>query len=212
MARLVTVAYLQPPFTTLPRSRIPAPARSATPVSATNRTVVFPDVSGHHHHLASTLVITNSYLTIAGQSAPGAGITVAGYMTSVTNAHDIIIRDVRFRRGSADDSLQFLAVSNTIADHVSAEWTSDNLVSVLASTNVTLQWSILAQSLYTPTNPTAMGSLLRSGSGNLSFNHNLYADKLLTAAPGALGDNLSLDFAQQQWFTTGAPPPWILCQ
>ncbi|HWY32950.1 MAG TPA: hypothetical protein VNX46_19445, partial [Candidatus Acidoferrum sp.] len=168
-------------------------------VSTTNRTVVF-DVCGIIN-LASPLIITNSYLTIAGQSAPGVGITVAGNMTSVTNAHDIIIRDVRFRRGAADDSLQFLAVSNSIADHVSAEWTSDNLVSVLASTNITLQWSIMAQSLYTPTNPTAMGSLLRYGSGNLSFNHNLYADNY-NGSP-RLGDNLSLDFVNNVVYDWG---------
>ena len=54
------------------------------------------DISGIIN-LSSPLVITNSYLTIAGQTAPGGGITVAGNMTAVTNAHDVIIRDVRFR-------------------------------------------------------------------------------------------------------------------
>ena len=64
-------------------------------VNATNRTVVF-DLSGTIG-LLSPLVITNSYLTIAGQTAPGGGVTVAGSVTTVTNAHDVIIRDVRFR-------------------------------------------------------------------------------------------------------------------
>ena len=57
-------------------------------VSSTNRTVVF-DISGTIW-LQSRLVITNSFLTLAGQTAPGDGITVAGWETSVTNAHDII--------------------------------------------------------------------------------------------------------------------------
>jgi len=68
-------------------------------VSSTNRTVVF-DVSGTIY-LQSQLVITNSYLTLAGQTAPGDGITVAGWETSVTNAHDVIIRYLRFRPGNA---------------------------------------------------------------------------------------------------------------
>ena len=74
----------------------PSTLRAA--VGATNRTVVF-DVSGVIG-LLSPLVITNSYLTIAGQTAPGGGITVAGQMTVVTNAHDVIIRDVGFRLSS----------------------------------------------------------------------------------------------------------------
>ncbi len=64
-------------------------------VTTTNRTVVF-DVSGYIN-LLTPPIITNSYLTIAGQTAPGGGITVAGSVTTVTNAHDVIIRDVRFR-------------------------------------------------------------------------------------------------------------------
>ena len=64
-------------------------------VGATNRTVVF-DLSGTIV-LLSPLVITNSFLTIAGQTAPGDGITVAGNLTTVQSAHDVIIRDVRFR-------------------------------------------------------------------------------------------------------------------
>ena len=59
------------------------------------RTIVF-DVSGTIN-LLSPLVITNSYLTIAGQTAPGGGITVAGNLTTVQSAHDVVIRYVRFR-------------------------------------------------------------------------------------------------------------------
>jgi subtilisin-like proprotein convertase family protein len=77
-------------------------------VSTTNRTVVF-DVSGTIF-LQSRLVITNSYLTLAGQTAPGDGITVAGGETSVTNAHDVIIRYLRFRPG--DISSELTAWSN----------------------------------------------------------------------------------------------------
>ncbi len=63
-------------------------------ISASNRTVVF-DIAGSIY-LNSSLVITNSNLTIAGQTSPG-GITVVGQMTSVQSVHDVVIRDVRFR-------------------------------------------------------------------------------------------------------------------
>jgi subtilisin-like proprotein convertase family protein len=163
------------------------------------RTIVF-DVSGTIN-LLSPLVITNSYLTIAGQSAQCGGITVAGQMTTVQSAHDVVIRDLRFRRGRADDSLQFTNVANVIADHVSAEWTSDNLISVLNSSNVTVQWSILADSLYITNNPPPTGSLLRYGGGALSFHHNLYADNY--GGNPYLQDNLSLDFVNNVIYNWG---------
>ena len=58
------------------------------------RTIVF-GVSGTIE-LLSPLVITNSFLTIAGQTSPN-GITVAGDLTTVQSAHDVVIRYVRFR-------------------------------------------------------------------------------------------------------------------
>jgi subtilisin-like proprotein convertase family protein len=336
-------------------------------VSVAHRTVVF-DLSGTIN-LASPLVITNSWLTIAGQTAPGGGITVAGDMTTVQSAHDVVIRDVRFRparlqpgevgwsngfetinnssftvyagsyfadgwlveSGSVDDmltgdfgstayqgkfyidmngdgpgvistnittvpgvsytlgfayapnpdhggvavhvgvvvngtplavvspvyanswvslnwqttslvftatsslthlafmstntsgasgvlldavsltrnlatndagdSLQFTNSFNVMADHISTSWSTNNLVSVLNSTNVTVQWSIMADSLYDTNNPHGFGSRLRYGSGALSFHHNLYADNY--SDNPRQGDNLTLDFVNNVIYNWG---------
>ena len=176
----------------------PGTLRAAVNTAVTNRTVVF-DVSGTIN-LTNVLVITNSYLTIAGQTAPGGGITVAGQMTMVQSAHDVIIRDVRFRRGTTDDSLQLTNVVNVIADHVSTEW-SDTAMSTLNSSNVTVQWSIIADTLYTNSTPAPLGSSLRYGGGALSFNHNLYADNF--GGNPRLGDNLSLDFVNNVIYNWG---------
>jgi hypothetical protein len=329
-----------------------------------NRTVVF-DLSGTIN-LASPLVITNSYLTIAGQTAPGGGITVAGDMTTVQSAHDVVIRDVRFRPGEAvvvvwsngfettsnasftafagsyfaggwlvesgsidelmtgtfsstpyqgafyidingngpgvistnvttvsgasytlkfaytpnpghliavqagvvvngiplavvspvnanswaslnwqttslvftatsslthlafmstntpgasgvlldavsltrnlatndaGDSLQFTNSFNVMADHISTSWSTNNLVSVLNSTNVTVQWSIMADSLYDTNNPHGFGSRLRYGAGALTFHHNLYADNY--SDNPRQGDNLTLDFVNNVIYNWG---------
>jgi subtilisin-like proprotein convertase family protein len=327
-------------------------------VSSTNRTIVF-DVSGTIN-LASRLVITNSYLTIAGQTAPGGGITVAGGETSVTNAHDVIIRYVRFRPGGtaaattvwfngfeavhtgyylpvagdyfangwlvdygsvdwlptgtfgstayegsnyidldgngpggistniptitgvtytlgfaytknpgagaydpqvqilingsplatltanisnvfsnlkwsttsymftatsastalavhsldpsgasgvlldafslttnaaasagSGDALRFVNVSNVIADHVTATWATAHDTAAFNSVNLTMQWSLISDSLFSAGTPNG-GTLLRFGDGALTFHHNLYADNY--AASPHLADNLSLDF------------------
>jgi subtilisin-like proprotein convertase family protein len=176
----------------------PGTLRSAVTTAVTNRTVIF-DVSGTIT-LATPLVITNSYLTIAGQTAPGGGITVAGQMTTVQSAHDVVIRDVRFRRGAIDDSLQLTNVANVIADHVSTEW-SDTVMSVMNSSNVTVQWSIIADSLLVTNKPAPTGSLLRYGNGTLSFNHNLYANHY-SGSP-QIGDNLTVDFVDNVIYNWG---------
>ena len=56
--------------------------------------------------------------------------------------------------GSPGDSLRFTNVANVIADHISASWSTNNLLSALNSSNVTVQWSIMSDSLYNPTNPS----------------------------------------------------------
>ena len=171
------------------------------------RTIVF-DVSGTIL-LQSPLVITNSYLTIAGQTAPGGGITVAGDMTTVQSAHDVVIRYVRFRPGyltpgndpAPVDSLQFTNVSDAVADHISASWSTNEIISSLNSSNVTVQWSMIADSLNNTNAPHGYGSVLRYGNGALSFHHNLYADNY-NASP-RLGDNLQLDFVNNVIYDWG---------
>src|SRR5205823_3262621 len=73
----------------------------------------------------------------------------------------------------------------------------------LNSTNLTVQSSVLADSLHT-TATNGYGSLLRYGHGDLTFHHNLYADNY--DFNPRLGDNLSLDFVNNvvyNWGTNG---------
>ena len=59
------------------------------------RIVVF-EVSGV---IRGNIRITKPYITIAGQTAPGAGITVEGVISSYDyGVHDVIIRQLRVRR------------------------------------------------------------------------------------------------------------------
>src|ERR1039458_6741933 len=59
----------------------------------------------------------------------------------------------------------------------------------------------MSNSLYNTNNPHGFGSLLRYGSGALSFNHNLYADNY--SANPYLDDNLSLDFVNNVIYNWG---------
>ncbi len=187
-----------------------------------SRTIVF-DVSGTIN-LYSPLKITNPYFTVAGQTAPGDGITLQGLTFSaetipgaVDNAHDEILRYVRSRPGDIyaqyykSDSFHFLGATNSIADHLSASWSIDSVLSTMLSTNITVQWSMIAQPLNHSTYSTNSnasfqahgdGSLIRYGYGPVSYLHNLYADNF--SQNPRVGDNLRLDFVNNVVCNWGA--------
>jgi autotransporter-associated beta strand protein len=141
-------------------------------------TIVF-DVGGTIR-LQSTLFINNSNLTIAGQTAPGMGIEVVGNSVSISGSNEVV-RYMRFRAGdseaSAQDSLSVSGGSNVIVDHVSASWGMDESLSVTLANNVSVQNSIIAETL----NPNGHsdGSLVRGNvsattPGGYTFSHNLW--------------------------------------
>ncbi|MGM7722759.1 Ig-like domain-containing protein [Metabacillus sp. Hm71] len=120
-------------------------------VSQGNRTIVFR-VSGTIH-LKQQLKIEQKNLTIAGQTAPGDGITVAGFGTDISGSENIIIRYMRFRPGSANletepDAFGGRDVKNAMIDHISTSWSVDETLSFYRNENTTLQWSIISESLY----------------------------------------------------------------
>src|SRR6187455_1703226 len=51
--------------------------------------------------LRSPVDIRAPYITIAGQSAPGDGVCIAGESVLI-NTHDVVIRFIRFRRGATE--------------------------------------------------------------------------------------------------------------
>jgi hypothetical protein len=153
------------------------------------RTVVF-NVAGIIK-LKTPLIIRAPYITIAGQSAPGDGVCVAGESVWI-NTHDVIIRFMRFRRGETwvgrrDDAIGGNPVGNIMIDHVSASWGLDENMSMyrhmyndstgkteekLGTVNITIQNSIFSEALDTWNH--AFGSTL--GGENCTFMRNLWAD------------------------------------
>ncbi len=146
------------------------------------RTVVF-DVSGTIQ-LTSELSITNPYITIAGQTAPGDGICVAGETLSL-DTHDIIVRYLRVRRGNTsreDDALgSDRTTGNIVVDHCSVSWGLDENLSIYRykdalghvspTENVTIQWCISSEAL-DPCNH-AFGATW--GGDHCNYHHNLFA-------------------------------------
>lgn len=112
------------------------------------RTVVFT-VSGTIV-LEKPLSIKNSYLTIAGQTAPGEGICIRKYPINI-DANHVIIRYIRVRMGDESgsdyDAVSSRYVKHIILDHISASWSVDECVSVYHCDSITVQWCIISESL-----------------------------------------------------------------
>jgi hypothetical protein len=141
-------------------------------------------------HLKSPVEIRAPYITIAGQTAPGDGVCIAGESVWI-NTHDVVIRYMRFRRGATevtrrDDALGGNGVGNIIIDHVSASWGLDENMSMyrhvydqgdgskpekLPTVNITIQNSIFSEALDTYNH--SFGSTI--GGLNSTFMRNLWA-------------------------------------
>ena len=125
-------------------------------VSQPNRIVVF-DVAGVIR--INSRLIFSSNLYVAGQTAPGEGVTVYGDGTSFSGADNIIVRYMRFRMGTVGtndkDAAGIANGQNMIFDHCSFSWGQDENFSInwdnkgTAPQNITLMNSIVGQGLMT---------------------------------------------------------------
>ena len=155
------------------------------------RVVIFK-VSGTIQ-LKKSLVVRKGRITIAGQTAPGGGITLRDHVFEI-DADDVVVRYIRSRLGAEsqtqDDAIWVSGGHRIILDHVSASWSVDESLSVSANYkepgqgyyDVTVQWSIIADSLRRAGHVKGdhgYGSLVRGGRGSrASFHHNLWANHI----------------------------------
>lgn len=175
------------------------------------RTIVF-NVAGIIR-LQTPLIIRAPYITIAGQTAPGDGVCVAGESVWI-NTHDVIIRYMRFRRGETnvgrrDDAIGGNPIGNIMIDHVSASWGLDENMSMyrhmyndstgaieqkLGTVNITIQNSIFSECLDTYNH--SFGSTL--GGENCTFMRNMWANN--TGRNPSVGWNGTFNFVNNVVF------------
>jgi hypothetical protein len=141
-------------------------------VSAPGRTVVF-DVSGVIKITDRIQVASN--ITIAGQSAPGEGVVIYGNGLSFSHEKNIIVRYLRMR-GSIDMPrgkcvLTADSADNMIFDHVSVQWGRWDNLHIKHSSNITLQYCLIGESI----DPQRFGALLEHPK-RLTIHHCLWID------------------------------------
>ena len=154
------------------------------------RTVVFR--VGGIITLTKAIVVENSYITIAGQTAPGGGITIRS-SEGVTqtpllfkNSHDIIVRYIRVRPGpyandQAGDCIgTYIHAHNIVIDHCSLSWAKDENTEIFSNSdpahNVTWSWNIIAEAIGSHSCGMLLGSGVNSnGMHDFSVHHNLFA-------------------------------------
>ena len=159
------------------------------------RIVIF-DVAGV---IRGDVAIRHSNITVAGQSAPSPGITLVGRLLARPQEgerlKDVVVRFLRVRppptSGHTGDAVQLPHSERVILDHLSLSWANDEMIDIIHSSEVTVQWSTIEES-----DPTGHDkgvahnfAILSAypGSGNVSIHHNLFAHhsrRLPSLSPG----------------------------
>ncbi len=192
------------------------------------RTIVFR-VGGYIHLKKAIVVSDDAFITIAGQTAPGDGITVTT-VNSVDEVllfrrcHDLILRYIRIRKGGTKakgqqgSSLVFAqSGKNIMVDHCSISWSGDDNLEIAVwkpkslkegLKDITIQYTILSEGL---SHGHAATGIIAGGSNNIekmtdiSVHHNLFAnsqnrDPLMKVASGDVVSNLIYNWS---WWATG---------
>ena len=161
-------------------SRGPGSLRAAC--SAEGPRIVVFDVSGV---IPGDVVIEHGRISIMGQTAPGAGVTIAGMLSTRYNPpqtiDDVVVRFLRVRptgtRGSSGDAIQFSQARRVILDHVSCSWACDETIDIYGAQDVTVQWCSIEESAVAghPEGRHNYGLISGPQGERVSIHHNLFA-------------------------------------
>lgn len=157
----------------------PGSLRDAVNQNIGPRTIVF-NVSGNIQ-LKSRLVVNQPYITIAGQTAPGEGITITRAPIGLTGDDGVIrFLKVRIGGGTTYDGMGLTGANFSIIDHCSISWTIDESFSSRGAHHISLQRTLISEALnvaghdkYAAGKMHGFGATIGGDIG--SFHHNLLA-------------------------------------
>ena len=143
-------------------------------VSVSGRTIIFR-IGGVIDYQAPRYA-PQPNITIAGQTAPGDGVTIYGDGLSFSGSHNAIARFIRVREGingtSGTDAMGIANGHDMIFDHITSSWGRDETFSISGNiTNITIQSSIVSQGLQ----GHSAGGLIQTD-GGVSILRSLYID------------------------------------
>lgn len=168
-------------------------------VSKSNRIVVF-DVSGTIELTKNVVVQSN--ITIAGQTAPGgSGITLKNYKLGLGGTN-CIVRFISSRPGpykatsSGNDALGGAGGSNSILDHCSIGWASDEQWGLYSKNdNYTCQYTVIGPANSWGGHAKGVhGFGIMLGRSNVSYDHNLIIHNVSRNFRGKVPDQNAADF------------------
>lgn len=177
-------------------------------VSKSGRIVVF-DVSGTIELKSNILCQSN--ITIAGQTAPGgSGITLKNYKMGMSG-DNIICRYISSRPGpytatsSGNDAWGGANGSNSIIDHCSMGWTTDEQWGLYSNNmNYTVQYSVLGPADSWGGHKKGLhGFGMMMGKGNLTFDHNLIIHNVSRNFRGKVEGTNTADFTNNVIYDWG---------
>lgn len=190
-------------------------------VQASGPRVVIFDVSGTIF-LDDDIVVREPFVTIAGQTAPTPGITLAHAGLRI-KSHDVLVQHLRVRPGDlvdgpdkvsrdglamTGDAQGDTAVYNVVIDHCSFSWSTDENVSTWYRNvhDITLINSIVSEALRNAGHPKgnhSMGYLIGDYTQNTAVINNLFAhnenrNPLVQGDSSAfIANNIIYDFANE---------------
>jgi len=127
---------------------------------------------------------SRSRLTIAGQTAPGEGITIRNSKVNLGGSVDLIVRNVRFRIGENAADSTFIPggsvgcenATRVIFDHCVFGWSGEENLTMYDNLFTTVQWSLFHEGLFDDGHGKGARSFAgQFGGVNATYHHNLIA-------------------------------------